>query len=217
MLSVAGLIVWWPSSDQSTHLLLGAPITAIVLIAISEVARRTERGTDVMNYVAYFLISVCMFLVLFANIWTSPTLAFNSGSPAWLGNTKLVIPSIIFWGFPWVGTVGVLIYLAGLQGISEDVYEAGELDGLSSFGRMIHIELPLMMTQVRINLIFLTISTLTDYGLFLLLLGPEGGPGSVGMARASSIRSATPLAPSLAPMKTPLGSTGSRSGNGRVS
>ena len=37
------------------------------------------------------------------------------------------------------------------------------------------------MTQIRINLIFMTIGTLTDYGLFLILLGPEGGPGNKGM------------------------------------
>jgi raffinose/stachyose/melibiose transport system permease protein len=43
------------------------------------------------------------------------------------------------------------------------------------------IELPLIMTQVRINLIFMTIGTLTQYEFFLLLLGSDGGPGNKGM------------------------------------
>ena len=61
------------------------------------------------------------------------------------------------------------------------MYEAAELDGAGSLCKMWRIELPLILTQVRINLIFLTIGTLTDYGFFLILLGPEGGPANVGM------------------------------------
>lgn len=126
------------------------------------------------------LIAACFFLFT-TLVWTTPTNAFITGKPAWLGHSKLIIPSIIFWGFPWVGTVGVLIYLAGLQNISNDVYEAAEIDGLSSIGKFWSLELPLILTQVRINLIFMTIGTLTDYYLVFLLLGPEGGPGKVGM------------------------------------
>ena len=93
----------------------------------------------------------------------------------------LIIPSLLFWGFPWVGTVGVLIYLAGLQNIDGDVYEAAELDGAGPLTRLFRIELPLIMTQVRINLIFMTIGTLNDYGLVLVLFGASGGPGNRGM------------------------------------
>ncbi|MBN1557045.1 MAG: sugar ABC transporter permease, partial [Lentisphaerae bacterium] len=68
--------------------------------------------------------------------------------PAWLGNPDLIIPALVFWGFPWVGVVGVLIYLAGLQNIGDDVYEAADLDGISWWGKFWRIELPLIMTQV---------------------------------------------------------------------
>ncbi|MGF1679571.1 MAG: carbohydrate ABC transporter permease [Candidatus Methylacidiphilales bacterium] len=120
-------------------------------------------------------------LILFGKIWTQPLGEFEFGTPAWLGSSNLVIPSLLFWGFPWVGTVGVLIYLSGLQNISTEVYEAAELDGVGPIGKIFHIELPLIMTQVRINLIFMTIGTLTAYELFLILLGPDGGPGKKGM------------------------------------
>ena len=51
----------------------------------------------------------------------------------WLSDERLIIPSLIFMGFPWVGAFGVLIYLAGLQSIPEDVYEAAEVDGAGPF------------------------------------------------------------------------------------
>ncbi|MGC9453194.1 MAG: carbohydrate ABC transporter permease, partial [Oceanipulchritudo sp.] len=136
---------------------------------------------DIVRWSGMALLVAGSVLILFGKIWTEPTGQFLEGTPAWLGNKDLVIPAIIFWGFPWVGTVGVLIYLAGLQQISQDVYEAAELDGVGPVGMMFRIELPLIMTQVRINLIFMTIATLTQYEFFLLLLGSDGGPGNKGM------------------------------------
>lgn len=102
--------------------------------------------------------------------------AASSAAPAWLGNPELVLPAIILWGFPWVGVVGVLIYLAGLQGIDESVYEAADLDGVGAFGKFLNIELPLILTQVRINLVLMIIGTLQMYGNILILFGDTGGP-----------------------------------------
>lgn len=100
-------------------------------------------------------------------------------NPVWLGDMKLIIPSLIIWGFPWVGTVSVLIYLAGLQGIDGSIYEAADIDGISSFRKFLNIELPLIMTQVRITMVLMIISTLDSFGLILVLFGPGGGPGGV--------------------------------------
>lgn len=101
--------------------------------------------------------------------------------PAWLGDPKLIIPALVFWGFPWVGVVGVLIYLAGLQNISDAVYEAADLDGITWWGKFWRIELPLIMTQVRLNLILMIIGTFQAYGFQYILLGAEGGPENKGM------------------------------------
>ena len=101
--------------------------------------------------------------------------------PAWLGDPALIIPALIFWGFPWVGVVGVLIYLAGLQNISQDVYEAAEIDGIGWWGKFWRIELPLIMTQVRLNLVLMIIGTFQAYGFQYVLLGAEGGPQNKGL------------------------------------
>jgi raffinose/stachyose/melibiose transport system permease protein len=107
---------------------------------------------------------------------------FEAGAPiGWLSQPDLILPSLFIWGFPWIGAVGVLIYLAGLQSISTEVYEAAELDGAGSFRKFWHIELPLILTQIRLTLVLLIIGTLQGYGLQLLLLGQGGGPGGRGM------------------------------------
>ncbi len=101
--------------------------------------------------------------------------------PAWLGDPSLIIPALIFWGFPWVGVVGVLIYLAGLQNIGREVYEAAEIDGVNWWSKFWRIELPLIMTQVRLNLILMIIGTFQAYGFQYVLLGAEGGPQNKGL------------------------------------
>ncbi|MBE3095573.1 MAG: sugar ABC transporter permease [Planctomycetes bacterium] len=113
--------------------------------------------------------------------WPQTTGAFNTGAPAWLGQAELVVPALIFWGFPWVGVVSVLLYLAGLGNIGQDIYDAAEIDGCGWFRKFWNIELPLITTQVRLNLILMIIGTLQGWGLIFILLGDNGGPNGAGM------------------------------------
>lgn len=93
----------------------------------------------------------------------------------WIGNPKLVIPSLIFMGFPWVGGTAVLIYLSGLMGIAGEIREASLLDGASTLRRIVSIDIPLIMGQIRYFLIFGIIGALQDYGVQIVLT--KGGPG----------------------------------------
>ena len=97
----------------------------------------------------------------------------------WLSKETLVIPALIFQGFPWVGAFSVLIYLAGLQNISESLYESAALDGAGPFRIFWDIELPLIMTQVRIMLVLMTIGTIAGWESIYLFLGQDGGPNGV--------------------------------------
>lgn len=113
--------------------------------------------------------------------WTEPTDAFQriggeAPTPAWLGHQDLMLPAFIFWGFPWVAVVSVLIYLSGLGNIDQSIYDAAEIDGCGWFRKFWNVELPLIMTQVRLNLILMCIGTLKAWGLVFILFGDTGGP-----------------------------------------
>jgi ABC-type sugar transport system permease subunit len=194
-ITFAGLYVFRPITTEGhgNNLLLFAGIktayfrffiwTAFALV-LSEIIRSLQErfaSETTLRIIGVTIFLIGAGLAIASSFWTYPTNQFSSGTPAWLGSKDLVIPALIFWGFPWVGTVGVLIYLAGLQQIPIDVYEAAELDGIGPIGMLFRIELPLILTQVRINLIFMTIGTLTTYEMFLILLGPNGGPDNRGM------------------------------------
>ncbi len=100
-------------------------------------------------------------------------------SVAFLSDPKLLLPSLIFQDFPWVGAFGVLIYLAGLQNISREIYESARLDGAGPWRIFYHIELPLITTQIRINFALMIISTIRGWENVYLFVGEGGGPESV--------------------------------------
>lgn len=69
----------------------------------------------------------------------------------------------------------VIILLAGLQGISEDLYKQARIDGSRLWGRFIKITLPLLAPVLAVSLIFRTIDTMRVFDLIYVLTG--GGPG----------------------------------------
>lgn len=93
----------------------------------------------------------------------------------WLGDPNVILFSIIFMGFPWVGGTSVLIYLSGLMDISTEVIESAKLDGAGRLRRFFSIDLPMIMGQVRYFLITGIIGALQDYSVQMVLT--KGGPG----------------------------------------
>ncbi|UQZ32832.1 sugar ABC transporter permease [Paenibacillus sp. PK3_47] len=64
--------------------------------------------------------------------------------PDWLTDTNWVIPSIAMLSIWWGLGNNMVIFLAGLQGISRSYYEAAEIDGASRFRQFLSITLPLL-------------------------------------------------------------------------
>lgn len=91
----------------------------------------------------------------------------------WLGNNAM--SSVLFMSI-WCG-IGptMLIILAGLQSVSQDVIEASIIDGANSFQRYIHIVLPTISPTIFYVLITGFIGTLQAYSEFDLIT--QGGPG----------------------------------------
>ncbi len=71
----------------------------------------------------------------------------------WLGNTKLAMPSLIAMSV-WKGLgYNMMIWLAALQGIPEDLYEAARIDGASKWQQFKNITVPLLSPTTFLMLI----------------------------------------------------------------
>lgn len=92
-----------------------------------------------------------------------------------LGNPKINIWLIVFVNtFQFVG-IAMIIYLAGLQSISKDYYEAAQIDGASGFQQFKNITLPMLMPSITINMVINIIGGLKLFDVIISLTG--GGPG----------------------------------------
>ena len=94
--------------------------------------------------------------------------------PKWLTDTAWVIPSIamlsIWWGFGF----NMVIFLAGLQGISPTYYEAAEIDGANGFRKFWHITLPLLSST---TFLITTVAIIGSFQVFdQAFVMTNGGP-----------------------------------------
>ena len=172
------LVVRATGADPARDLLAPAAAMAALAVIIAAVLllRRYRTATEAFKWIGLALLAVAVLFMLTSMIWTAPTRAFTYDKPAWLGHRDLILPAFIFWGFPWVGVVSVLLYLSGLGNIDQSVYDAAEIDGCGWFRKFWNIELPLITTQVRLNLILMCIGTLKGWGLIFILFTDTGGP-----------------------------------------
>ncbi len=92
----------------------------------------------------------------------------------WLGDPRLAMPTIILLAAWKNFGYNMVIFLANLQAIPEDVYEAARIDGASSFQQLLHVTLPMLKPTL------LLVGILTTAGYFQLFAEPyvmtQGGP-----------------------------------------
>ena len=94
---------------------------------------------------------------------------------AWLGDYHTALYAVMFFGFPFVGGTSVLIALAGLQSISQEVIEASRLDGCTGLRRVWSIDIPHIMGQIKFFWVLGIIGGIQQFSLQLVLT--QGGPG----------------------------------------
>ena len=97
----------------------------------------------------------------------------------WLGDFKLALYAIIFIGFPWVAGIGTLIYLAGFQAIPTELLDAAAIDGASTRKRLWYVELPLVMSQIKLIVILTVIGSFQNFTTIMVMT--NGGPGTTTM------------------------------------
>lgn len=89
---------------------------------------------------------------------------------------QIAISVIVIWR--WTG-YNALIYLAGMQSISQDLYEAAELDGASRWRQFLHVTVPGLRPTILFTIVVSTIGATQLFGEPLLFGGGESNGGAV--------------------------------------
>jgi multiple sugar transport system permease protein len=118
--------------------------------------------------------------------WTLIALGIidRSQAPNWLGNPELAMLSVIVvnaWRFfPFA----IVIFLAGITAVPQDVIDAAIVDGAGFWRRNYQIIMPMILPIVAIGLVFGIVFTFTDLSIVFLMTmgGPVGATSVLGFA-----------------------------------
>jgi multiple sugar transport system permease protein len=150
-------------SLKNTAIYVGTsvPLTAVFAFMLALLLNLKIRGVALFRTIYYIpsivpvVASSVIWLILFRthNGLVNQLLGLVGIEPIqWLTRPEWAKPALIImslWGFGGQ----MVIYLAGLQGIQEELYEAAEIDGAGSWKKLIHITVPLMTPVIFFNLI----------------------------------------------------------------
>jgi multiple sugar transport system permease protein len=142
--------------------------------------KRLVRGAVLLPWVIPTALSTLAWWWMFDSLysvvnWTGIRLGLiDAPGPNWLGMTGYAMTAVIavnVWrGLPFFA----IIVLAGLVSIPREYYEAAEVDGAGSWGRFLHVTLPLLKPVLAVVILFSTIFTFADFNIVQVLT--RGGP-----------------------------------------
>jgi multiple sugar transport system permease protein len=96
-------------------------------------------------------------------------------APRWLASPQWALPTIVMiaiWGT--VGGSRMIVFLAGLQGVPQELYDAASIDGGNAWHRFRHVTLPMISPVIFFNLILGAIGAFRVFTFAFMATG--GGP-----------------------------------------
>ncbi|MCQ6561510.1 carbohydrate ABC transporter permease [Paenibacillus mendelii] len=164
---------------------IGLPLSFIVASLVNSIVRP---GMSMLFKAIYFLPNVTstiaasiVFMLLFypteKGIANSLLNVFGLEPLGWLSDPRYAQISVILMD-TWHGLgYSVLIWLAGLQSISRDLYEAAEVDGAKKLQQWLYITIPSMKPVIFFMVVMGTINAFKRFGEVFVIGGPDGNPG----------------------------------------
>lgn len=178
--------IWWIALRNSLYFaFLTSIINTVFALIAAMLVNAPLRGRDFFRFVFYapVVLSVAAMGIIMGWMMNTQFGIVNYflvwlGLPAvkWLADPNLVIPSLalatVWWGFGFP----MIIYLAGLQGIPDHLYEAARIDGANTRLTIRHITIPLIMPSIFFVFVTQLIAHFQVFGQpYIMTAG--GGPG----------------------------------------
>lgn len=155
-------LFWQSLRVTALYTLTAVPLTMVVALLLASLLNYKLRAMNFFR-TAFYLPSILSGVAV-AMLWTwvfNPDFGIINyllgqigiRGPMWLGSAQWVIPSFVIMNI-WESVGGpMIIFLAGLQGIPTQLYEAAEIDGANAFTRFYRITLPMLSPTILFNLV----------------------------------------------------------------
>ena len=162
--------------------IFSVPLNMALGLALAILLNQKIRGLAVFRTLFYIpsVITGVAVAVLWWTMFNTEYGLVNAGLQAigipaipWLTHTAWVLPSFIIMSLWQVGG-GLIIYLAGLQGIPTELYEAANIDGAGGWTRFRHITLPMLSPVLLFTFVLGVIASFQSFTNALVIT--NGGP-----------------------------------------
>jgi multiple sugar transport system permease protein len=162
---------------------LTTPPLVVIGFVFALLAERVSRGKWFFRlafFAPYILPSAVMALIW---VWLyTPDLGLISAAlakigitaPTWLGDPNWAMISIAIATIWWTLGFNFVLYLAGLQDIPRELYEAASMDGAGPFQQIRHITIPLLARTTTLVIVLQVIASLKVFDQMYIMTG--GGP-----------------------------------------
>ena len=176
--------LFWPSLSRTLYYALALVCIGVFLSLLAALLLNNIKGKGVLR--ALFYLPSLTPVVALAVIWgwlLQPKYGLVNymlslvgiAGPGWFTSRVWAIPGIILVSL-WASVGGgrMIIFLAGLQGVPKELYEAADIDGASGLSKFWHVTIPLISPTILFNAI---ISIIGSFSVFsLAYIATEGGP-----------------------------------------
>ncbi|OLP60605.1 ABC transporter permease [Xaviernesmea oryzae] len=181
----AFLTAFW---NTLVYTLVSVPATLVCALGLAVLLNQKLRGRAFFRAAMFFpyvasLVAVAVVWNMVFNPEMGPVnmLLYELGIdpknlPGWAASNSWAMVTVILFGIWKSMGYYMVIYLAGLQGISPELYEAANLDGATSWQKFWHITVPQLAPTSFFVSVMLTIQSFKVFDQIMLLT--EGGPGT---------------------------------------
>ena len=157
--------VFWQALRNSAQFVVFTVTTNVVLgLLVASGLKHSFFGRDFLRVLFYApgVLSVAVIGIVGTRIWDTQLGIVNyfvttlMGGPriSWLGDPDIVIPALAISTVWWTFGFPMLVFLAGLQSIPEELYEAAKIDGANSWQSFTRLTIPLIMP----TMLFITVT-----------------------------------------------------------
>jgi multiple sugar transport system permease protein len=163
---------------------IALPIGIVISLCLALLLNTKVRGVNVFRTLIYSPVMVpgVVTAVLFLQIlnkdhgWLNGALGIlGFTGPDWLNRAEWVLPALVVIGL-WTAGGSMLIYLAGLQSIPTELYEAATVDGAGPGVKFWRITLPLLTPVILYDLVLGLIGTFQYFLIPYVLTNGQGTP-----------------------------------------
>ena len=165
------------------------PLTMIASLALAIVLNQKVIGRGIFRTISFF--PYVASLVAITSVWKMlfhpskgpiNNILYNvfhvpmEELPQWFSGSLVLVSMILFSVWKFMGYY-MVIYLAGLQGISGELYEAASLDGANTWQKFCYVTWPQLSSTTFFVIVMLTINCFKIYDVAVMLAG--GGSGEL--------------------------------------